>query len=164
MSQTKSSMVVMGLAAFDRHNQSVRQPKKETPRVCVRCALYSYLNQKLLGTHVQPIGTPPKKPQVPKNYNLIYHYGKHDDSQIDELVRKIDLIWERVQTHQQRERDVASVRKIVGELEKKLAQQEDVKQRQELDFELQTKKHELLQANSDLEFATNDLVSVCPWR
>jgi hypothetical protein len=163
-SQTKSSMVVMGIAAFDRHNQSVRQPKKEIPRICVRCGLYSYLGQKLLGTQIQSIGgTPPKLPQLPKNYNLIFHYGKHDDSQIDELIQKIDLIWERVQTHQQKERDIVSVRKAVRELEEKLAQQKKAEKRQELNVQLQAKKNELIQANSDLEFATDGLFSVCPW-
>jgi hypothetical protein len=48
--------------------------------LCGRCGISSYLITKLLGMHSarpQPKG---KDFPVPKQYNLVFHYGHHDEA------------------------------------------------------------------------------------
>lgn len=144
--------VTTGLNSFKFDNQSIR---RQAEKACVKCALQSYLAQKLLGTEMVSAGG--KLPQVPKTHNLIFHYGKHDGAQVEELPRKIDLIWGRVTTHQQKERDVSSIRKDIRKLEDELARQKKEQKRQELDTQIKAKRGELKQKESELAEAKADL-------
>jgi hypothetical protein len=112
---------------------------------------------KLLGS--EAIG----QPQVPKTYNLIFHYGKHDEDSVKELTHQIDLIWNLVRTHQQRERAAADVRKAVKEAKEKWEHESDAPRKAGLAQQLEAKQVELEQAQAEVEQATNELFQVCPW-
>lgn len=163
-SRVRSSMVVMGITVFAPHNQSLRQVNKELPRVCIRCALHSYLGQKLLGTRPRSIGgTPPKLPMVPKTYNLIFHYGRHTDDDIVHLTQRIDLIWNLVQQHRSAEStrlDIEGQRKL---LIQKAERASNVQKKQALTSEIAQKEVELQQAQSAVAQAKVDILAACPW-
>jgi hypothetical protein len=149
--------ILMGQNTHRFHNQSGKQKNSEAPKTCLRCAASTYLMVKLLGS--EAVG----QPQVPKAYNLVFHYGQHTDAEVDALVRKLDLIWERVRTHQQKERDVESIRKAIRNLEEQSAKQKSEQKKQELRAQFQAQQTELEKAESELKDATDDLFSVCPW-
>ncbi len=155
--EAEDKSILMGQNTHKFHNQAGKQSSSDDPKACLRCATCTYLMVKLIGS--EAIG----QPQVPKTYNLIFHYGKHDDAQVEALTHQIDLIWNLVQTHQQKERDAATIRKAVNEAKKKLEQEEDEQKKARLAQQLQAKQEELQQKEAAIEQAGNDLFKVCPW-
>jgi hypothetical protein len=150
--------IVTGLTSFKFHNQSVR---KSPQKLCARCALYSYLTQKLLGTAMVLVGG--KLPQIPKNYNIIFHYGKHSDAEVAHLVQQIDRVWELVRQH----RDTTSIRREVTKayeaLAQKTEQQRDAKKRAALQADLARTQAELQQAQAAVAQVEVDIFAECPW-
>jgi len=78
--------ILMGVATHRFHSQSAKQRNEASEKICVRCALFGYLTVKLLGS------TSVGQPQVPKQYNVIFHYGQHDETETEEIAAKVDLI------------------------------------------------------------------------
>ena len=78
--------ILMGIATHRFHSQSAKQRSEASEKICVRCALFSYLTVKLLGS------TSVGQPQVPRQYNVIFHYGRHDEAETKEIAAKVDLI------------------------------------------------------------------------
>jgi hypothetical protein len=78
--------ILMGIATHRFHCQSAKQRNEASEKICVRCALFAYLTVKLLGS------TSVGQPQVPKQYNVIFHYGQHDETETEEIAAKVDLI------------------------------------------------------------------------
>lgn len=78
--------ILMGIATHRFHSQSAKQASEASEKICVRCALFAYLTVKLLGS------TSVGQPQVPTQYNLIFHYGQHDEKETKEIAAKLDLI------------------------------------------------------------------------
>jgi len=78
--------ILMGIATHRFHSQSAKQRSSAGEKICVRCALFAYLMVKLLGS------TSVGQPQVPKQYNVIFHYGQHDEAETEEIAAKVDLI------------------------------------------------------------------------
>ncbi len=150
--------VVTGLTSFKFHNQSVRNSAE---KLCARCALHSYLAQKLLGTAMVSAGG--KLPQIPKTYNLIFHYGRHSSEEVAHLAQQIDRIWELVRQH----RAAAAVRKEVSDahrvLTQKLEQERDAQKRATLEAELAQKQTELHQAQAAVAQVEEDEYEACPW-
>jgi hypothetical protein len=164
MSMAKSSMSLMGTGAFDRHNQSIRQPNKETPRVCARCALYSYLSQKLLGTEPRSIGgRPPKYAQVPKGHNLVLHYGRHDDGEVVGVVHALDLIWSLVHEHRDARQVRSGAERQLREMKAKREREPDSRKQQTLAEDEAQKEMELQRAESRLRKAEEDIFAAHPW-
>jgi hypothetical protein len=155
--EAEDKNILMGQSTHRFHNQSSKQRNEEEPKACLRCAICTYLMTKLVGSEV--VG----KSQVPKTYNLICHYGKHDDGGVITLAQKIDLIWNKVRTHQQQERNVASIRKGIQDLEQKLAEQKIEQKKQEIAVQLQAKHSELMGARSAMTGASDALFRECPW-
>ncbi len=149
--------ILMGQNTHKFHNQSVKQKDKDEPKACLRCATCTYLMVKLLGS--EAIG----QPQVPKTYNLIFHYGKHSDSDVSTLVRQIDLIWERVRTHQQRERDVRDIRSDVKKLKAKLDKEKKDERKAKLTEELEAMQSKQKDAENQVRQESDALFKLCPW-
>jgi hypothetical protein len=150
--------VTIGLNSYKFDNQSVRG---QAEKVCAKCALLAYLAQKLLGTEMVSAGG--KLPQVPKAYNLLFHYGRHDDSGVDQLARKIDTIWSLVRQHRdmdQVRRDIASQ---VRDLTTKSDREQDIKKKENLAKALSDKKHELERVQENVKKVEDDIFAVCPW-
>lgn len=156
--EVEDRYVTIGLNAFRFNNQSVRQ---QSEKICVRCALYAYLAQKLLGTEMISAGG--KLPQVPKTYNLIFHYGKHDSNEIEQLVQRIDLIWDLVQIHEEAEQIRREVSKQVKSLQDKLKQIKGEGTRQKREQELTQRQAELQQAQEKVSALEDQILQVYPW-
>jgi len=150
--------VTTGLSSFKFDNQSVRrQPEK----VCARCALHSYLAQKLLGTEMVSAGG--KLPQVPKTYNLIFHYGKHDDFEVDQLAHRVDLIWGLVRRHRSAEQVRYEAADQCRTLAEKIERERDAQKKQALAKDFAQKEAKLQQAQADIAKVEDDILAACPW-
>jgi len=112
---------------------------------------------KLLGS--EAIG----QPQVPKTYNLIFHYGKHNDDDVSALVYQIDLIWDQIQTHQRAERRASDVRHAVNELKARLKGEENAIKKERVAAQLAEKQVELADIETGVVQATNELWRLCTW-
>ena len=150
--------VTIGTNAFRFHNQSVKQ---QAEKMSAQCALYSYLAQKLLGTEMVSAGG--KLPQVPKTYNIIFHYGHLDDDAIKQVAHQLDLIWNLVWQH----RNTGGIRRDVDkqrrDLEEKFDRAKGAKKKKELLQQLIQKKAELDQANTEIVTVEDEILRNCPW-
>jgi len=137
--------VTTGLNSFKFHNQSLR---KRSVKVCVRCAFYAYLAQKLLGTQMVSAGG--KLPQVPKTYNLVFHYGRHTNDEVAQLVKQFDLIWGLVQKHRAQDNIRSEAAKHLRELKEKAERERNAQKKQALETEIVQQMAKVQQAEVDL--------------
>jgi hypothetical protein len=152
--------IVTGLTSFKFHNQSVRDTTS-AKKLCARCALYSYLAQKLLGTAMVSAGG--KLPQIPKTYNLIFHYGQHSDAEVAHLAQQIDRVWDLVSQHREAAAVHSEVAKAHKALAQKAAEERDTRKRAALEAELAQKQIELQQAQAAVAQVEEDEFAICPW-
>jgi len=75
--------IIGGPGTGNRFNQSL---KRASERFCSRCALSSYLETKRLGMQFDGIFP------IPKLYNVVFHYGHHDDWELEAIQRQIDYV------------------------------------------------------------------------
>lgn len=93
-----------GFGAGRFYNQSPKlRPFEEA--LCVRCGISSYLVIKLLGMHIARPQPKAKDFPVPKQFNIIFHYGRHGEADARRLAAVIDYLFERIGTFQQRARE-----------------------------------------------------------
>lgn len=82
-----------GFSAGRFYNQSPKlQPFEEA--LCGRCGVSSYLITKLLGMHIARPQPKAKDFPVPKQYNLVFHYGHHDEADAQHLATMIDRLFD----------------------------------------------------------------------
>jgi hypothetical protein len=155
--ETEDKSILMGQNTHRFHNQSGKQKNEEGPKACLRCATWTYLIVKLIGS--EAVG----QPQVPKNYNLIFHYGKHTDEAVNLLVQRIDLIWSLVRQYRDTEYVRRGVAEQVRELEAKHDREQDDRKRQALVKDLAQKEVELKEVQLKLEETGSEILNVCPW-
>jgi len=62
--------------------------------LCGRCGISSYLVTKLLGMHNAKPHPKSKDYPVPKQYNIVFHYGRHDQAEVQRLRDTIDDIFD----------------------------------------------------------------------
>lgn len=80
-----------GFGAGRFHNQSSKgDPFEEA--LCIRCGISSYLATKLLGMHSAKPQPKSKDYPVSKQYNIVFHYGRHDAAEVLQLQNVIDDI------------------------------------------------------------------------
>lgn len=60
---------------------------------------------KLLGMHIARPQPKAKDFPVPKQFNIIFHYGRHGEADARRLAAVIDYLFERIGTFQQRARE-----------------------------------------------------------
>jgi hypothetical protein len=149
--------ILMGKNTHKFHNQTSKQKTKEAPKTCLRCAICTYLMVKLLGS--EALG----QPQVPKTYNLIFHYGKHSHDDLAVLMHQVDLIWGQIQTHQRAERYASDIRDAVKELKARLKDVENTTKEERVAVLLTEKQMELADAEAAVVQATDELWSLCTW-
>lgn len=149
--------ILMGQSTHRFHNQAVRQKNAKEPKISIQCAMYSYLIVKLMGS--EAIG----QPQVPKTYNLIFHYGQLDNQKINQITRQMDLIWNLVWQH----RDTRGIRRDIDnqrhDLEEKLNQAKEAKKKDELSQQLSQKNTQLEQADAEIAAVEDGILRNCPW-
>lgn len=90
-----------GFSAGRFYNQSPKvRPFEEA--LCGRCGVSGYLTTKLLGMHIarpQPKG---KDYPVPKQYNIVFHYGRHGEAEAQQFAAKLDGLLDLLHTFQQK--------------------------------------------------------------
>lgn len=155
------SYATIGTNAFRFHNQRVKGPKKQAKIMSARCALYSYLAQKLLGTEMVSMGN--NSPQVPKTYNLIFHYGQLDDDAIKQVAHQLDLIWNLVWQYYDVRRIQNEVNQQVRIVKDKIKRSKSTRQKQDMIQELIEKETELKKAETNRIVAEDKLQEACPW-
>lgn len=85
-------------------NQSPkRRPFEEA--LCGRCGVSAYLVTKLLGMHIARPQPKAKDYPVPKQYNLVFHYGRHSEREAQRLQAIIDGLFDEIAKFQQKARD-----------------------------------------------------------
>lgn len=149
--------ILMGQNTHKFHNQSVKQRNEKDPKACLRCAICTYLMVKLLGS--EAVG----QPQVPKSYNLIFHYGKHSDAEVARLAQQMDRLWELVRQHREAatmHREVAEARKLLAQ---KAAEERNARKRAILEEELKKRQSELDRRWTDLAHVEEEIFADCPW-
>lgn len=152
------SYIVTGLTSFKFHNQSVRNIDE---KMCGRCALHAYLAQKLLGTAM--VSTGGKLPQIPKTYNLIFHYGRHSDAEVAHLVQRIDRVWELVRKHREADTVRSEIVQARKSLAQKLEREQNAEKRVIIEAELAKKQTEIQQAQAAIAQVEDDIFADCPW-
>ncbi|MBC7233576.1 MAG: hypothetical protein H5T68_10105 [Chloroflexi bacterium] len=119
--------IIGGFGAGRFYNQSPKlRPFEEA--LCGRCGISSYLVTKLLGMHIarpQPKG---KDYPVPKQYNLVFHYGHHDEAGAQRLAAMIDDLFDLIGSFRRRaqeEKRFFSVEYIREELTRRAQERQE---------------------------------------
>lgn len=90
-----------GFGAGRFYNQSPKlQPFQEA--LCGRCGVRAYLITKLLGMHIARPQPKAKDFPVPKQYNLVFHYGHHDEAGAQRLAAMIDDLFDLIGSFRRR--------------------------------------------------------------
>ncbi|RPF46633.1 hypothetical protein EDD75_0883 [Thermodesulfitimonas autotrophica] len=102
--RVRDRFITLGVNVFRFHNESAKKSdRKDDPNTCAKCALSAYLQQRVLGSGPAPLGG--KLPQLPRLYNLLFHYGHHDEAGAQRLAAVIDYLFDRIGSFQQRARE-----------------------------------------------------------
>lgn len=157
LAAAEDKSILMGQNTHKFHNQSGKQRDAEQPKACLRCAMFTYLMVKLLGS--EAVG----QPQVPKSYNLIFHYGNHSDEEVVHLAQQIDHVWELVSRHRAAEAVRSEIDKARKALVQKAEKEQDAEKRAALEAELKQKEAELQQAQATVEQVEDDILADFPW-
>lgn len=150
--------VTMGVNAFRFDNQRV---KGQAQKACARCALGSYLAQKLLGTEM--VSTGGKLPQLPKTYNLIFHYGRHSVDAIHKLAQGLDLTWNLVRQHRDKDQIRREAATRLREAQKRYDQEDNDRKKGALEMDLSQKQREMHAARAAVSKVEDDILKACPW-
>ncbi|WP_156779954.1 hypothetical protein [Ammonifex degensii] len=98
--RVRDRFITLGVSVFRFHNKSVKNSKREEgPNTCSKCALSTYLQHKVLGSEQVSVGG--KFPQLPRQYNVVFHYGRHDETEAYRLAKTIDYLLEKIAYFQQ---------------------------------------------------------------
>lgn len=103
--------ILGGSGTGNRFNQSL---KGVSQRFCLRCALSSYLATKRLGMQFDGIFP------VPKLYNILFHYGHHEDGELEAIQRQIDYVLAQTRGEkgpQELLQDLQEIRQELGQAE-----------------------------------------------
>lgn len=157
ISAVEDKSILMGQNTHKFHNQSIRQKNAEQPKACLRCAMFTYLMVKLLGS--EAVG----QPQVPKSYNLVFHYGKHTDAEIDRLAQQIDRVWELVSRHRELDAVRGEIAKKRNELRQRAEGERDPQKRERLQAQLAEQEAELQRAQAGVARVEEDIFADFSW-
>ncbi len=127
--EAQDKSILMGQNTHKFHNQSGKQESEKEPKACLRCAANTYLMVKLIGS--EAIG----QPQVPKTYNLIFHYGNHSDTEVRVLAKILDDAYDMVARWKSADEIHRNALKRIAELQKKAKQESDAAKRAKWDEE-----------------------------
>jgi len=96
-----------GFGAGRFYNQSPKvRPFEEA--LCGRCGMSGYLMTKLLGMHIARPQPRAKDFPVPKLYNLVFHYGLHDEIDARRVADMIDDLFDLVGSFRRRAQEQKS--------------------------------------------------------
>jgi len=93
-----------GFGAGRFYNQSPKQRPFEAA-LCGRCGISGYLATKLLGMHIARPQPKAKDYPVSKQYNIVFHYGRHDEEGIQHLRAIINELFDLIAAFQQKARE-----------------------------------------------------------
>ena len=143
--EVQEKNILLGVSVGKFYNQMVNQAQAASGyRICVRCALYSYLGTKLFGA------TTSGKFPIPKQDNLIFHYGRHSAEQVRTLGRQLEKAIDLIKKMEERR------------IEEAIARQKD-QERQAYDAQRELDDLTLVleaQAAADVDHGDEDLARV----
>lgn len=120
--RVRDRFITIGINVFRFHNESAKKPDRgDDPNICAKCALSSYLQQRVLGTGIASVGG--KLPQLPRLYNIIFHYGSHSEDETQRLAALVDDLFDSIRSYQQKaqgEKKAFSVDYLRQELSKRI--------------------------------------------
>ncbi len=90
-----------GFGAGRFYNQSPKIKPFEQA-LCGRCGISSYLETKLLGMQIARPQPKSKDYPVPKQYNIVFHYGRHDEAEAQQLKKTIDDLFDLINEYRRR--------------------------------------------------------------
>lgn len=115
-----------GFGAGRFYNQSPKlRPFEEA--LCGRCGVSAYLTTKLLGMHIARPQPKAKDFPVPKQYNLVFHYGHHAEAETQRLATMIDDFFGLIDSFRrkaQAEKQLFSVEYIREEVARRAAERQ----------------------------------------
>jgi hypothetical protein len=118
--------ITAGFGAGRFYNQSPKlRPFEEA--LCGRCGISGYLMTKLLGMHIARPQPKAKDFPVPKQYNLVFHYGHHDEAGAQRLAAMIDDLFDLIGAFRrkaQEEKQFFSVEYIREEVARRAAERQ----------------------------------------
>jgi hypothetical protein len=124
--RVRDRFITLGLNVFRFHNESPKKPnRKEDPNICAKCALSSYLLQRVLGSGLASVAG--KLPQLPRLYNLVFHYGHHDEAGARRIAAMIDDLFDLIGSFRrkaQQEKQFFSVEYIREEVARRAAERQ----------------------------------------
>ena len=94
----REKTIIAGTGMTKFFNQAPKQPHPKNPgreSLCIRCGISSYLETKLLGVMFSA------DMPVPRQYNIVFHYGRHDETATQDLAHLIDDILELIRSFRQ---------------------------------------------------------------
>ncbi|MGQ9555189.1 MAG: hypothetical protein ACUVWR_13900 [Anaerolineae bacterium] len=101
-SVVREKTILCGTGMTRFFNPAAKLPHPKAPgreSLCIRCGISSYLETKFLGmmfAHYMPI---------PRQYNLIFHYGRHDEEGTRRLATMSDKLFDLLRDFQQKARE-----------------------------------------------------------
>ncbi len=99
--RVRDRFITIGINVFRFHNESAKKlDRDDDPNICAKCALSSYLQERVLGTGIASVGR--KLPQLPRLYNIIFHYGSHGDEETQRLAATVDDLFDSIRSFQQK--------------------------------------------------------------
>lgn len=109
----KTIIAGTGLTRFFNPAPKMPHPKQAgRDSICIRCGISSYLETKLLGIMFA------SDMPIPRQYNIIFHYGQHNDAEVGNLASLIDDIFELIKSfRRQVEENKAKGEKIIFSLD-----------------------------------------------
>jgi len=121
-----------GFGAGRFYNQSPKlRPFAEA--LCGRCGVSGYLMTKLLGMHIARPQPKSKDFPVPKQYNLIFHYGHHDETGGRKLAAMIRDLFDLIGSFRRKAQDEKtffSVEYVREEMARRTARHEIAKEKE----------------------------------
>lgn len=129
----RESYVIVGI---NKSRFTTRSPKRKGSRqdsvICTRCALDVYTLARAVGTDdIVWQKQPRKTARMPRLYNVIFHYGHHDDWEVGVIQRQIDYVL----AHAGGEKEIMELWTDLQQLREQVAQEHDASDLAEIDWE-----------------------------
>lgn len=109
----KENHITMGEDVGKFYNQMVNTDVKKDVKICVKCTIQSFLMTKLVGNISGSLAF------VPQRGNMVFHYGRHDEKEMEEISSNIKNVWKQIERRKEILRELAECRRKIYDIRKK---------------------------------------------
>lgn len=121
----KENHITMGEDVGKFYNQMVNTDVKKDVKICVKCTIQSFLMTKLVGNISGSLAF------VPQQGSMVFHYGHHDEQEMEEISKKIESVWEHIKERKEILRELAKCRREMQKIRKKQKKSKEEKNKLE---------------------------------